>query len=516
MKKITLLILVFALLLPTVAHAAEKDIPIYLDDKKLQFSSKPFITEGTTLVPLRTIFKELGADISFNSKTQTVKATKGNVTIQLILEQDVAFRNGEPIKLSVKPRAISGVTYVPLRFISQSFGCTIKIIGKQIYIYSPLPSNQPSVEDQPSENHNAEQSTTYPANFSIEEIGKLSNRVVYIEVYDEHNQVLGSGSGVVVGSEGNILTNYHVIDGATSARIDFTDQRSYMTSTLVIKDVDRDLALLKIDASMLPAVSLGDSSTLNLGEEVVAIGSPLGFKNTLSSGVVSTTSRIVDGHSFIQISTPIDHGSSGGALFNMKGELIGITTALVESSAAINLAIPSNDVKTFLAKPQSAQVLSIPMPQETSLSPQELQNYLNANYSGITYEGIVLHFTWTVFMSVDNQDYLIGGTMYDGIEWSDWMVYQQSDSTTLPAMIYYLSEQLRESQGIDNTFFTLYVNSYFSFYPSSFPSSSISSEFPGYRLNYNFIHGSMDYSSGYLYYNLTPENSNTVQWIRMK
>lgn len=335
MKKFALLLFVFTLFMPTVAQAAEKSIAIYLDDKELIFTSKPIQTEGTTLVPIRNLFEALGARVSFNSKTQTVKATKREVTVQLILGQTVAFRNGEPIQLTAKPRTVAGVTYVPLRFISQSFGCTIKTKGNQIYIYSPLPIVPPAVEEtslpevtsQPEE---TEQLTRPPnADLSSQEIGKLSNRVVYIEVYDERGDILGSGSGVVVGAEGEILTNYHVIDGATSAKIDFTDQRSYQTSTLLIKDENRDLALLKIDASSLPAAYLGDSSALSLGEEVVAIGSPLGFKNTLSTGVVSTTSRIIDGHDYIQISTPIDHGSSGGALFNKQGELVGITTALV-------------------------------------------------------------------------------------------------------------------------------------------------------------------------------------------
>jgi serine protease Do len=393
---------------------------------------------------------------------------------------------------------------------------SITIVGNQIHISSPLPSNQSSVEVQSPDTHDTEQVTTIPTDLSIEEIGKLSNRVVYIEVYDERGQALGSGSGIVVGSEGEILTNYHVIEGATSARVDFTDQKSYKTSTLLIKDEDRDLALLKIDASSLPALSLGDSSALNLGEAVVAIGSPLGFKNTLSSGVVSTPSRMVDGHDYIQISTPIDHGSSGGALFNRHGELVGVTTALVESSAAINLAIPSNDVKTFLAKPKSSQALSIPIPKPTSLSPQELQSYLSANYSGIPYQDITLHFKWIVSKSGDGQKYLIVGTMYNTLEWSNWITYQLSDSTAVPRMIYYLSEELREKLGIDNTFLTLYLDSYFSFYPSSFPSSSISIEDPGYRISYNFIYGIMDYSSGYLFYNLTPENKNAIQKIKMK
>lgn len=106
--------------------------------------------------------------------------------------------------------------------------------------------------------------------------------------------------------------------------------------------------------------------------------------------------------------------------------------------------------------------------------------------------------------------------MYNGLEWVDLINYQLNDETMLPSIIYYLSEELREKLEIENTFFTLYLNVYLDSYPSGFPSASIRSEYPGYRLDHNFIYGSMDYSSGYLFYNLTPDNPNAGQQMKMK
>ncbi|WP_052475940.1 trypsin-like peptidase domain-containing protein [Cohnella kolymensis] len=521
MKNIVLLSLVLLFCIVPAATAAPKEISVYLDGMKLQFSSKPFQTEGTTLVPFRAIFEALDADISYNSKTKTVKATKEDVTIQLILGQTVAFRNGDAIKLFTKPRSVSGVTFVPLRFISESFGCTIGTSGNQIFIKSPPTAGTPTPAPTPTPTQDPSTGSTPPAQsspkaLSKEEVGKLSNRVVYIEVFDGNGRTLGSGSGVVIGSEGEIITNYHVIDEAASVRVDFNDERSFTTSTLLIQDPQRDLALLKIPATGLPAVTIGNSSTLDLGEEVVAIGSPLGFKNSLTSGEVSTTSRMVDGHNFIQISTPIDHGSSGGALFNMQGELVGITSAGVQSSAAINLAIPSNDVTTFLAKSRSPQALSVPKQTASKLSAAEMESYLNANYNVLTYEDLKLSFKWMVIMSDEGDRYLIGGTMYDGTEWADWIDYQIEDRTVWPSMLYYMSEELRTDLGVTESFFTLYLNTHFDFYPSAFPAGSIKSEYPGYRLDYNFIYGSMDYSTGYLHFNLTPEDPNQSETMRMQ
>lgn len=529
MKKVILLVLLLSMVLPAAVFGASQEISVSIDGVKLQFSSKPIQENGTTLVPLRTIFEGLGASVKWDAKTQTVKASKNGVNIAITMGQKFAIKDGNKIQLTTKPRTILGVTYVPLRFIGESFGSTIEVHGKEINIVSPVP---PSFEYGAKDN--SAQTTTPPAQApnpstvpststtSVQEIGKLSNRVVYIETYDASNKVLASGSGVVISSDGKIITNYHVIDEAASVKVEFNDQRSFTTSIILSKDESRDLALLKIPATNLAAVTMGDSTTLQLGEEVVAIGSPLGFKNSLTSGVISQTSRNVQGQNYIQISTPIDHGSSGGALFNMKGELVGITSALIESSASINLAIPSSDVKAFLAKPQVEQKLSPSVQQKPStgstgkaMDSKALEDYLNKNYGSLSFKGVDLDFDWDVMTSSDGKRFLIGGTMSDGMQWADWADKQEENGMAFPSLILYMSDELKDKLHLTDTFFSLYLNVHLSKYPSSFPAESISREGSGYRLDYNFIYGSVDYKSGYLFYNLDPTDEDSIQSVEI-
>ncbi|WP_433946069.1 stalk domain-containing protein [Paenibacillus sp. SN-8-1] len=228
MKKVVLLVLFLSILLPATVFGAEQGINVYIDGVKLQFTSKPIQENGTTLVPLRTIFEGLGANVKWDAKTQTVIASKNGVNIEIKLGQKFATRDGKRIPLTTKPRTILGVTYVPLRFIGESFGNTIEVKGKEIYIISPEPpSFEYEAKDSSVQAGTTPNQTTTPAqsgsNVSVQEIGKLSNRVVYIETYDASNKPLATGSGIVVSSDGKILTNFHVIDGASSVKIEFND-----------------------------------------------------------------------------------------------------------------------------------------------------------------------------------------------------------------------------------------------------------------------------------------------------
>jgi serine protease Do len=514
MKKMIFMVLLFALILPTTVFGADQGISVFIDGTKLLFTSKPIQENGTTLVPLRTIFEGLGADVKWDSKSQTVRATKDGVNIQIVLGQTFASRNGQVIRLTTKPRSILGVTYVPLRFIGESFGNVIEVKGKQIHIKSP---QTPSFEYVAEANPTTTQSSS---NKSVQEIGKLSNRVVYVEVYDATNTVIASGSGVVMSADGEILTNFHVIDQASSIKIEFNDKRTFTTSTVLIKDESLDLALIKINANSLQSVNIGDSTILELGEEVVAIGSPLGYKNSLTSGVVSQTLRKVEGQNYIQISAPIDHGSSGGALFNMKGELVGITSAFVQSSADINLAIPASDVKTFLSRPKVVQSLTSLLQKKpitkNPTSPEALTSYLNENYSALTYEDLNFDFEWLVVPSSDGKDLFIGGTLYDTLQWNEWVDYHEIDQYVIPDMISYLSDELHDELNLSNTFFALYLNVYSDSYPETFPIDSITKEGSGYRLDYNFAYGSMNYSTGYFGYTTDPEDSDAYTSVKLR
>lgn len=166
----------------------------------------------------------------------------------------------------------------------------------------------------------------------------------------------GSGSGVIIRPDGYIVTNNHVVENATSISVTLNDNEQY-TATVVGTDPATDVAIIKIDATGLPTIPLGDSDQLRLGEWVLAIGSPLGaqLRSTITAGIVSAKGRSMpDGsgefkiESFIQTDAAVNPGNSGGALVNKRGELVGINTAIVSqtgSYSGYSFAVPVNIVK---------------------------------------------------------------------------------------------------------------------------------------------------------------------------
>lgn len=186
---------------------------------------------------------------------------------------------------------------------------------------------------------------------SVEDIGKKSCSVVMIYVYNSANEMAASGSGFIISSDGEIVTNNHVIEKGTRYEVIFDDGKSYAVSKVLATNAVKDLAVVKIDTKEpLPYLELGNSDELVLGESVVAIGSPFRLKNTLAIGNVSgfRDAELRPGYTDIQISAPISSGSSGGALFNMYGEVVGITYATYLAGQNLNFAIPINDLKPML------------------------------------------------------------------------------------------------------------------------------------------------------------------------
>ncbi|QEG24683.1 DegQ family serine endoprotease [Mariniblastus fucicola] len=158
----------------------------------------------------------------------------------------------------------------------------------------------------------------------------------------------GLGSGIIVESSGHILTNHHVIKGAEKISVTLSDDRSY-DAKVIGSDPETDLAVLKIDASGLQAVKWADSDAAEVGEWVVAVGSPFGLNQTVTSGIISALGRddmgITNYENFIQTDAAINPGNSGGPLVNLKGELLGINTAIASRNGAFNgigFAIPSS------------------------------------------------------------------------------------------------------------------------------------------------------------------------------
>jgi Do/DeqQ family serine protease len=165
---------------------------------------------------------------------------------------------------------------------------------------------------------------------------------------------MGLGSGVIISTDGYILTNHHVIDGAEQIKVDLNDNRS-LDAKVVGTDPPSDLAVLKIDATSLPVLALGDSDKVRVGDVVLAIGNPMGIGQTVTMGIISAKGRqtgLSSGNfeDFLQTDAPINQGNSGGALVSTNSELIGINSQILSPSGGsigIGFAIPSNMARTI-------------------------------------------------------------------------------------------------------------------------------------------------------------------------
>ncbi len=179
-------------------------------------------------------------------------------------------------------------------------------------------------------------------------------------------QQIGLGSGVIISPDGYIVTNNHVIADAERLEVTLNDNRNF-NATVVGSDPDTDLALIKIDAPDLHVIPMGNSEDLKVGEWVLAVGNPFGFTSTVTSGIVSAKARNISSsvgepsrggiESYIQTDAAVNRGNSGGALVNLKGELVGINTAIYSQTgtyAGCSFAIPTsivqkvvNDIHSF-------------------------------------------------------------------------------------------------------------------------------------------------------------------------
>jgi serine protease Do len=167
--------------------------------------------------------------------------------------------------------------------------------------------------------------------------------------------VRGLGSGFIINADGYVVTNNHVVDGATQIRVKLSDGRE-VPGKVVGGDAKTDLALLKIEATGLPVIPLGDSSRLEVGEPVMAVGNPFGLEQTVTTGIVSATGRAIGAgpyDDFIQTDASINPGHSGGPLVNARGEVVGVNTAIASGgggSVGIGFAIPTNLVKPVVTQ----------------------------------------------------------------------------------------------------------------------------------------------------------------------
>lgn len=193
--------------------------------------------------------------------------------------------------------------------------------------------------------------TAHSQSLSAEQIyTKINNAVVTIYTFDANGKLLAQGSGVVLNEKGWVVTNYHVYAGAEKLIVKHKE-KLVNYSNIIGLDVEKDILILKIADHAFPPIKLGNSDLLKVGQKIYAIGSPMGFENTITEGIISgLRTNEEKTKNFIQVSAPISPGSSGGAVVNDKGELIAITTLSVTKGQNLNFAIPINEVQAVYKK----------------------------------------------------------------------------------------------------------------------------------------------------------------------
>jgi len=219
-------------------------------------------------------------------------------------------------------------------------------------------SGSPTKPSAPSASRPAEEGIYYtaaalpPLRDVREQVRQIGEAVVQVRTPS------GFGSGFIIHEEGYLITNFHVIEGDTQISVELFSQKGAQLERQVFKQVRivalnkfADLALLKIEdpqAVKFVRVPLGDSDALSVGDRVFAVGSPLGLERTVTEGILSTKTRQIQGDLYLQTTAPINPGNSGGPLFNLRGEVVGVTNMKITFGEGLGFAIPVETVKYFL------------------------------------------------------------------------------------------------------------------------------------------------------------------------
>lgn len=315
----------------SAVQANEQDIRLWADGEWIKLEAPIYKERGVAMAPMKELIQALGARSTYESKSSTLIISDIGVAISLTVGSDSAFVNGNRYKMPAAAVNKSGTIYLPIRFISEYLDADVvwDAAGNAIKLSSWRYSGAMGEEIDQVE-------------VDAEPLEPLTARDI-AEFYDESVVMIttntGVGSGIVIGEQ-LILTNHHVIEDAASATALSIYDEEYEISGVVVSSPWSDLAIIstKEDMGLLP-VQL-EPVFVEKGSKVFAIGSPRGVQNSISEGIVANY-RYEAGGRYIQFNAPIDHGSSGGALFNEYGQLIGVPTfKIANTTAQLNYAVP--------------------------------------------------------------------------------------------------------------------------------------------------------------------------------
>src|SRR5215472_6901072 len=217
----------------------------------------------------------------------------------------------------------------------------IKAVVLSICLSASLPAGQTVAQQNKSESQHQQD--------VADVVKKSRDAVVLIVISDSAGQETALGSGFLVSAEGEIVTNHHVIKDAHSAIVKLSNGAFFPVSGALADDSQRDLAVIKVNGKNLPFLSLAETDKVQVGDHVVAIGSPLGLEGTVSDGIISAI-RDVNNKKWLQTTAPVSHGNSGGPLLDMSNHVVGVITAGVnaEMGQNLNFAVPCSEVAALV------------------------------------------------------------------------------------------------------------------------------------------------------------------------
>nr|WP_281423163.1 stalk domain-containing protein [Paenibacillus oenotherae] len=481
----------------TAAHAAASSktiatqaaaLQVYVDGKRLSISPNPVVQKGITLVPMRQIFTALKADVAWEPTTKTIIAKKDYTTITLQVGAKHAVIGGKSVQLTVPVQQIGGATMVPLRFVGEALGAKVHMdtASHAVHIYSA--GNYPT-ESQANDDYEEDELDWEEADYSTklttsEIVGMNDSKVVMISTD------VAQGSGVVIGEKW-IVTNHHVMQDAQAGKVTTNNGETIDIEGIVIYDEEADLAIIQTKEPLyINPVILGSGYTERKGDKVVAIGSPLGLQNTASEGIISNIdySGLTRGY---QISVPIDHGSSGGGLFNVYGELVGITTSGMEGTQAnLNFAVSVSGVSDLLYEleeqpPAKIAFLDKRLPDSLKgATNEEIRDLMKEEFGFIgASEGSTELKRWEV--TRDSQGWLVITAVMDP---SFYMLYGNKSNDDFRYWAIDAGYELMRMLPDDKIQLAVYYEQVFSFEPRGFASGEVTAVGDGtWRVRYPII-----------------------------
>ncbi|QOR36842.1 trypsin-like peptidase domain-containing protein [Clostridium sp. 'deep sea'] len=358
-------------------QALVKNIVVPVDNSVS--STRPFISGSRTFVPVRFVSEKLGAKVEWNGNTQTVLMKLGETSIKMKINKAEIVVNNKAIILDVAPMILNSRTYVPLRAISEAFNKHVFYDRSLIVISDSPVINKYYDTWLIDEIISWFKQGSFPwfhenIELSIQEIAKKERSVITVLGYDENKKVVSQGSGFAI-APGLYATCLHVVQACQSYKIFDNLGNEYPADGVIAYSEEFDLAILKAyRLTNIPALTLGSVANVLKGDAIVTISSPNGLINTVSQGIISNI-YTENGIDIMQISAPIAPGSSGGAMFNKQGEVVGITATKLNNKA-LNFAIAADYLEPWLTEFKDKWPSEIPLvkppiivdPQATQLA----------------------------------------------------------------------------------------------------------------------------------------------------